>query len=241
MRAPLLLPLALLLVAACSTPESAAPPPLPEVRTWGTMREVLRQGRAEGRVSLDELDAGATVAVGALADLRGEVTVVDGVAHVSEVVTRQGERSVRPRAATSADRAALLVAAEVEAWVELPLEGLADLAALERAVAARLVDPTRAVPFRVEGRAERVELHVLDGACPIARPEGPPPWRHAGEDEGVVLVGFHAPDAVGVLTHHGRSTHTHALLESGVAGHLDAVRLAPGARLWLPAGTAGPR
>jgi len=80
-----------------------------------------------------------------------------------------------------------------------------------------------------------VQLHVPDHSCPIANPDGPPPWRFAGESERVVLAGFHAENSAGRLTHHGTSSHTHALVAGReVSGHLDDVAFPPGARLFLP-------
>ena len=96
--------------------------------------------------------------------------------------------------------------------------------------------PSGRFTFRIEGRAKRLELHVLDHSCPIAAPEGPEPWRYSGEDVPVQLIGFYAENSGGQLTHHGQTTHIHALLpETGLSGHVDAVALADGARLFLPA------
>lgn len=225
----------LALLAGCSAPPRAGW----EVRSWGGVREVLREGRTEGRVELARALGPHSIAVGASAGLAAEITVDRGVVHLVEVVDAAAENGVRARAARPGERAALLVCADVPAWSEHTLPTLADLDALEAAVRSaalqRGLDVARPFPFRVEGRARRIELHVLDGSCPIAYPEGSPPWRFAGEELDVTLIGFHAAGSAGVLTHHGRATHTHALLpERGVSGHLDEVGFEAGARLFLP-------
>jgi acetolactate decarboxylase len=138
------------------------------------------------------------------------------------------------------DRATLLLAVRVPAWSRHELPATADLAELEAAVRAAAEAEGIALdepfPFRVRGRATVVRLHVIRGSCPIAEPDGTPPWRHDDRDVPVRLVGFHAQDAVGVLTHHGRDSHVHAVLADGaIAGHLDEVGLAAGAELLLPA------
>ena len=220
----------LALLAGCV----AAAPRTPLVRHWGEMRAVLREGRTQGRVALADVLGPNSVAVGALEGLAAEVTVVDGVAHLAEVVDATSPEGLRTRRAAPGDRATLLVAAEVDAWEEHALDDVPDLDALERRI-AELAAPTGPLPFRVEGVARRVELHVLDHSCPIAHPDGPAPWRYTGRDEPVTLVGFFAEGAGGVLTHHGRSTHTHALVpRANVSGHLDEVAFAAGARLYLP-------
>jgi len=235
-------PLLLLLAACAASPGNGDDANVeaqgPVVRHWGEMRTVLRQGRTEGRVRLADVVGPDTLALGALEGLAAEITVVDGTVHLAEVVDAAAEDGSRARSATAADRAALLVAADVPAWSDEPLGPVADLHELEERVgelaAARGLG-REPFPFRVEGRAHTVRLHVLNGSCPIAHPDGPPPWRFGGADEATVLVGFHAEGMGGVLTHHGQATHTHAVLtERGVSGHLDDVSFPTGARLFLP-------
>ncbi len=251
MRATLLLPLlALLSSCAAELPSSAeASPPSPDashedrvppvVEHWGAMRDVLRDGRTEGRIELAEVLGPQTFAVGASAGLAAEITVVAGTAHMAEVVDPDSAAGLRLRAPAAGEQATLLLLANVAAWSEHPLPALSDLAALEaslRTIAvANDIDVSRPFPFRVEGVASAVALHVLDHSCPIANPDGPRPWRFAGEDQSAVLVGFYAADSSGRLTHHGQETHTHAVLpEREISGHLDGVTFAPGASLYLP-------
>ena len=196
----------------------------PRVESWGTMRAVLREGRDAGRVELDGLASGGAVGVGALAELAGEVTIVDGAVLVA--VVEGGDRRVT--AAREGDAAALLVRAEVARWREVSLPDCSSYAELEAAVAERLAalgfDPHRPTPVRIRGEALELELHVLAGACPQANPSGPPPWRFRGPVERVELVGFSVEGAAGRFTHHGRGSHLHAVAP-GVMGHLDEVSI----------------
>lgn len=203
------------------------------------MREVLREGRSEGRVELAQALGPHSVAVGASEGLSAEITVDGGSAHLAEVVDAAASDGVRERAPRPGERAALLLCADVPAWSEETLPPVADMDELEALVRSaalvRGLDAAAPFPFRVEGRAKRLALHVFDGSCPIANPDGPPPWRFAGEGLDTVLIGFHADDSAGVLTHHSRSSHTHALLVGrGRSGHLDEVAFGAGARLFLP-------
>lgn len=214
------------LFAGCTAPPAG-------VRTWGTMREVLREGRDAGRVTPVEVATDRTVGVGALAGLAGEVTIVDG--HVWIAVAHDGQPPT-VRNATAADRAALLAVADVARWTEVPLGTCASYDDLERRIAEALaaggLDPTLQ-PVRVRGRASLVRLHVIAGACPIANPDGPSPWRFAGPVEAIELVGLFATGAAGRLTHHDRRSHLHAVAP-GLTGHLDDVALTD-AVLLLPA------
>lgn len=238
------LPLALILGIAASCNSSAATrstdAPFARVECWGEMREVLREGRSHGRVRLRDVVETGTWGVGALAELAGEVTVLDGEATLA--VVRDGELQLR--APRGGDLAALLVLATVEGWRRVELPQACKLADLELVIAQALeragFDPGAApVPLRVEGSFDRLDLHVIAGACPVADPGGAPPWRWSGAGSRGTLVGIHAAGAAGRLTHHGRSTHLHAVVETvegeRVSGHVEELALGADAVLFVPA------
>lgn len=209
-----------LLAAAIGTGCSTSPP---EVRTWGTMREVLREGDSRGRVEITEAIGPDSIAVGALAGLEGEVTVRDG--HAMVAVGSTGE--VRP--ARPGDQAALFVLANVPSWRRITLgDQTLDLDTLEQAIADELArsgfDLRLPVPIRVRGLAQSVSCHVIAGACPIANPDGPAPRRLEQSDVEVELVGVFAEGRAGELTHHTNRSHLHVLAPE-MNGHLDAIEL----------------
>lgn len=222
---------ALLLAIAAASCASA---PGAEVTTWGTLREVLREGHTEARVVLATVAGPNVIGVGALSELRGEVTVVDGRVLVA---VPGGEGAVTVREATGNDAAALLVLADVPAWIEIPVGACASYEELEATIAAHLErrgdDPSLPRPVRVRGRATHLTLHVIAGACPIANPSGPSPWVFSGPVNEVELLGIYVEGAAGVLTHHTHSSHLHAVAD-GLMGHLDEVTLED-AVLLLPA------
>ena len=86
MKITVLLPIALL--AACSS----APTWDGEIETYGTLHEVLRQGKDQGRVVVAEAATRHTVGIGALAGLTGEVVVFEGQMYTSPLqVSRRQE------------------------------------------------------------------------------------------------------------------------------------------------------
>lgn len=222
----LVLPLAL---ASCGGAVSA---PDIEVSTWGTMHEVLREGQSEGRVALTPLANTDGVGVGAMADLAGEVTILNGRVLVASVPEDGSEgfdpSAPRLRDAAAGDTATLLVFAEVPAWEEVRIDDCSSLIKLEGAIADQLrqrgMKTSNPQPIRIRGRARHLAVHVIAGACPIANPSGPPPWSFAGPVEEVELVGFYAEEAAGTLTHHNRHSHLHAVADS-LMGHLDEVSI----------------
>lgn len=211
----------------------------PVVVHWGGMRQVLRDGHTEGRVSLSEVIGPDTVAVGALAGLAAEITIDEGAAHLAEVIDPDSADGLRVRAPVAGEQATLLVLANVKEWTEYSLPEVPYLAALELSVRTTAetngIDVTRPFPFRIEGIASALSLHVLNHSCPIGNPNGPKPWTFSGTDTAAVLIGFYAEDSAGSLTHHGQKSHVHALVTGrDVSGHLDEVRLLPDAKLFLP-------
>jgi len=216
------------------------------VEQHGTMKEVLRDGRTEPRFDLEEIEAGSgVVAVGAMADLQGEVTILDGVAVISRV--RAG--ALESSGAGPGDRATLLILARVEEWVgvvldgEGPLEGAALEDAIERSAGEAGSNLANPFPFVIEGVMREADWHVINGACPMATPAGAmgdrSPWReHGGAGSAGRLVGFFARDSEGVMTHHGSRVHMHVLFRRAdgvVTGHVDQVAVEAGATLRLPA------
>lgn len=216
----------------------------PTVRQFGAMRAVMREGETEARVRLAECVAERHVyAVGALAGLEGEVTIVDGEAWVSRV-EGSGIRCTGPGVGEG-DAATLLTLATVGDWdsVELP-RGAGDIADLEGVVEAeaarRGIDSAKPFPFVVEGEASSLELHVIRGFCPAndAGATDSEAWRLSLDGPTrALLVGFFARDSEGVMTHHGTALHVHALLShkgQRIAGHVDGVGVNRGAVLRLP-------
>ncbi len=221
-RSPVSPVLAVFLVGAGTTSCAAPPADTVAVETWGTMRAALRQGDAVARVSLAGLQSHSAIAVGALADLAGEVTILDG--RVLVAVAEGGECRVSDAPPEAA--ATLLARAEVPAWRALPLPDCSSYDALEAAIGEALdrcgFDRRQPTPVRIRARTPHIEFHVVAGACPIANPTGPPPWRFAGALEQVELVGFYVEAAAGTWTHHDRCTHLHVVAPERM-GHLDAV------------------
>ena len=216
---------------------------------FGQMRAVLGDKQHEGRVLLSDLTKKPhCYAVGAAAELHGEVTICDGDVTVTSVDAQAQPVTDDDEAADL--QATLLVAAYVPRWVERPVYSDVAPDEFERflhesAVAARL-DPSRPFPFLIDGDLADLEIHVINGGCPMrAKRMGetlPPelaPYRGTFAHASGRLVGFYAADAVGKLTHFGTKTHTHVLLDgkddATLTGHVERVGLKAGATLRLPA------
>ena len=209
------------------------------VRWAGAQRDVLG-GDISGRVDLAELAAIPDLyGVGPLEGVRGEVTILRGVPSIARIADG--------RVVTSEAwdvRACFLVWAQVPVWHRRVHDGAAvDLEGIEHAVVVLAreqgIDVSRPFPFLVEAVASDVVLHVLDKRdglphTPERHEQAKVRQRLAGMT--VELIGFHSRHHRGVFTPKDENVHAHARTADGsVSGHVETIRLTPGARIAVPA------
>ncbi|MDG2422978.1 MAG: hypothetical protein P8M22_03260, partial [Phycisphaerales bacterium] len=155
---------------------------------------------------------------------------IDGNAHVTGPTTSPD------------DQATLLTTSHVDDWIELSLPEAGNEYQLASMVVQAAenhgLDTAKPFPFIIEGHFSELDLHVIAGSCPIANPNGEQPWRYTTASPTMgLLVGFHAEDQEGVMTHHGSSVHMHALIhreDNTLTAHVDHVIVEPGAILRIP-------
>ena len=222
----------------------AGPPPSIRVESVGTLREIIHEGRLEGRATLaSALARPHAYALGALARLDGEFIILDGVTWLSRPGEGGRVRSLRSSAGT--DSAALMVVSHVSRWRDIRVARSLTLPALEETLAARAaaagLPPAGPFPFLVEGPVRDLRGHVADGRL---LPPGPSTHeahakaaiRVAREAATVRLLGFYSDHDQGVFTHHDSRLHVHVLVPGeGLAAHVDSVIVTAGAVLRLPA------
>lgn len=216
---------------------------------YGEMRLVLGQGRDEGRVRLGDLTKTAhCYGVGALAGLAGEITVLDGRLMVSRV-----DQAGQPKTDSKEPeehKAAMLVAAYVPSWTQRRIERDVPAEELEsflRAAAQEAgFDTAKPFPFMIEGELTDLDVHIINGACPmrakrlgLSMSPAQQPYQGSFAKMPGRLIGIHAEGAEHRLTHHGTKTHTHALLkdENGqvFTAHVERAGVGAGSVIRLPA------
>jgi alpha-acetolactate decarboxylase len=202
----------------------------------------MHAGDRTAKIGLDDI-AGLShlYAIGALSELRGEVTVVDGEAWLAYPVDADAFRVQRRRG--SQEKAALLVAAQVPSWQQRKTTEELRGPSLDEAVVKLAresgLDTRLPFPFLIEGRFPEVSFHVIDGR------RVPAGTDHGGHVRGAVtrternlratIVGFYSEHHAGVFTHMGEHTHIHVVASSPeVSGHVDAVTVPAGSLFKLP-------
>jgi acetolactate decarboxylase len=224
---------------AASQQQSAPAAPGFEVQWEGKLMRVHREGDASPQVGLAPLATRkGAFAIGPLAGLRGEITVIDGIAHLSRV--RAGHPEIQQ--SWEAD-APFLVYGHVSAWqnVDMP-PTVTNPEALEAylPVAARRlgIDPEAPFPFKLHVPSGRMTYHIMhntDGGDTITRPHQELMAHFEIDARAATLIGVYSTAHAGVFTHHGESTHIHVVSDDGRdAGHLDGADFGEGAKLYLP-------
>lgn len=203
----------------------------------GTMKAV-HHGDVSGKVPLQRFSGRKHLyALGPVAELDGEVTIIDGTAHIAQV--RNGEIKTSNSYAISAS---FLVWAEVSAWrTPIPLgknaENLSQLEVLIEALGREHgLDLSSPFPFILDGSFDLADFHVLS-APPT--PASGVNHRDSAKNFSIKqtkgkIIGFFSTHHEGVFTHHGSATHLHILLENGLSGHVDALAVNSETKIHFP-------
>jgi alpha-acetolactate decarboxylase len=216
---------------------ASAAVPTSEVRVIGQMRRMFVAHDIAPNVDLRNIVREPHVyALGPLAPLKGEVTVVDSQTFVSEPGERQAIVSLDPAA-----RAIFLVYAVVPTWrsISVPtnvgserdLATFIDRSLFAKARSAFLVRGTAlSAQYHIQnyrGRAEDLTHEAHDEAKVLYELSNTP----------VQLVGFFSnrEEDGGSFVHQGQTTHIHIISDDRKSmGHLESITLASGATLLLP-------
>jgi len=167
-------------------------------------------------------------AVGPIAGLSGEITIIDSIPTLASVGP-DGAVQVRTSFDTSAP---FLVWAEVSSWHEegLPrdMRSIVDLEAfLSRRTAEEGLG--EAFPFLLRGEAANVDFHVLDADPEAGHTAGMAAHKEiqAHFETGrsaVRLLGFYSTTHQGLFVHRGALTHIHFVsLDGRQSGHVEDV------------------
>lgn len=211
------------------------------VRAYGQFRLFMQKQDYTPKIGLGAARAvNPTDAVGALSELRGEISMIDGRYIVSY---GGGCSTCRP---PHEEQAGLLGTARVNTWHEavlLPakLEGKALDEFIIAQAKAKGIDTDKPFPLRLSGQLVNVKMHVIEApnagftghgsGIPMAKQDEFAHERIAG-----LVVGFYAPRSIfAVLTHPGEPFHFHWIDEGRKrTAHLDAFGMEKGASLLLP-------
>ena len=214
-----------------------------EVQVHGALRAMFHEGQTGAMVTLDTMLPNPHLyAVGALADLSGEITIIGGKAYLSYP---GGEEDTRTETTSQSNAGAtLLVAAEVSAWHSIITENPICFENLDEAIgklaASAGMNLDERFPFLLEGDFEDLQWHVIDGSRLVSG--GTSHQDHLAASSkarldraSATLVGFYSAGDQGVFTHMGSRTHIHCVFDRPLAsGHVDSVTIPAGTVVQFP-------
>ena len=196
-------------------------------------------GNLEATTSLDTLSQKKHLyALGAVADLNGEIQIFDSKPSNSVVVDSSLQIND-----SYALKAALLVYAEVEQWAAFTMENIRTKEELEKRIFEMAIshgmDVDAPFPFLLEGEVATMDWHVIQWK------EGDTIHNHnkhkeAGlngvlEKRDVEIIGFYSTKHKAVFTHHSTNMHMHFKTDDDtMAGHVDGLVLDKKLILKLP-------
>lgn len=223
--------------ANCSSPVQKPPSSEPHsVSIVGEMRKVMREGRLEGTIRLDTIAKREHLyGLGPMAYLKGEITVLDGVAYRS-VVLPDSSMAVDT---TYAMEAPFFGYANIPSWTESTLpDSVRTLEDIEGYLDAITKDRKRPFFFRLEGMVADAVIHVVN--LPDGSVVTSPDEAHVGQVDYPIkgaeaeLLGFYSTEHKAVFTHHDTFVHIHLITaDRTMMGHVDALTLGSGVRLYL--------
>ena len=212
-----------------------------EVHLIGEMRRMFMAHDIGANVELRTvLKEPHVYALGPLAGLKGEITIVDSQAFASKANPGQAIVILEPDA-----KAIFVVYATVPAWrpVAMPTNVVneSELASfLEHSLPANCRSP-----FLVRATALSARYHIqnFEGKAEDLTHEAHDKAKVFFElsNTSVELVGFftNRDGDGGTFVHQGQTTHIHLISgDRKSMGHLESITLAPGARLFLPEGAS---
>src|SRR5437016_2306932 len=208
-----------------------------DVHVLGEMRRMFTARDIGPNVDLGEVNKEPHLyALGPLAGLKGEITVSDGQVFVSKANGQKPIVTIDPQV-----KSVFLVYASVSAWhsIDIP-ESVRTEKDLATFVESQLPRDTRSA-FRVEGNALTARYHIQNykGSAKALTHEAHDAAKVFLEltNKPVELVGFftNREGDGGSFVHMGQTTHVHILSKDRKQmGHLESIKLGPGARLLLP-------
>jgi len=238
----------LALVGACGQQDEAssqaptAPPAKFSVETIGAQRETIMEGKRDGKIVLSALPEGpGLIALGPIAGLTGEITIVDG--NVS--LARVGSDGLLQTSSERDAAAPFLVWADVSGgWAQSDLPtSVQTIADLEQFVVeqARKAGINGAFPFKVEGAPAKVSIHVLKADPSMPHPAGMDAHKEIQAhfeiaETPVTFAGFYSEEHEGVFTHMGAVSHIHTVtFDRSLSGHVESIEFGGGPfKVFLP-------
>lgn len=205
-----------------------------KVSTVSAMHDMMMSGDTSGKLNLNNIKSKNLYGIGPLENLKGEITIVDGVPYVGTVSSKG-----LPVIEKNWDKSAIFfVHADTRAWKTFkynkPLNSKAELNQLLANTFKELsVDLEEKVLFKVRANATSLKYHIMnlkDGEMISRGSHKSAKKVYTIKNSPVEIIGFWAPKKMmGVYSHKGDRTHLHFIsADEKHSGHIDDLNLGSG-------------
>ena len=217
-------------------------PTIPTLVTHGQLRSINLDNDTAATVGLSEalksLNGGAH-AVGALGELRGEITVWDDTVYLGHAADEPTFEAVTIDEVGDELDATIFFGARTHDWLPIDDFEPGDLESLQEQIGdwRKESEIDGALSFRITDPAATVEWHVVDGErIPdegARNCEERKEYAHQFHTDGepVRIVGLFTTDHTGVVVDHTTSIHAHVITDDARNGHIDELELSDEATL----------
>ncbi len=211
--------------------------------SYGHFKKMVHMKKTKGVAFLTKALVGTNIyAVGAIADGRGEITVIDG-----EIWLNYGQDGLGPavKDVKPDEQAVLLVTAQVPKWRDVIVPHDMTRGEFEKfvvdAAAKAGLNSAQPFPFILSGEFKNLDWHVINGQNSHFQGHGQKgagffnQHRESLTQASAEIIGFYSAQNTGVYTHPGESFHLHVVFKpENRAGHVDGYSISKRTTLKLP-------
>ena len=200
-----------------------------EVKAISSMKKVMKGTDLSANVSWDTLPKAHLFAVAPMNRLKGEVTIIDGKMHASQV-DAENYVTIRNDFEVKSPFTAYTYVAKWESFkTTLTTNSVADIEDfIEKFAKSKGYNLNKPFPFMIKGNFYKLTYHI------ISKPENQIKHNHKLHKKAKrvfdlqnvngELLGFYSQKHEGVFTHKDKFIHVHFVNENN-AGHLDALNI----------------
>lgn len=200
------------------------------VQVRGALSKIMRENDFSAHVRLDTLDRKNLYALGPIADLKGEIAILDGRMLISAKNTEGGISTDT----TAQHAAAMLVFSRVAVWDTLRMsekvDGMAQLQTLiEKAAHQQGRQLDKPFPFLIKTRTKSLNWHIIDwqkGTAHTMDNHQQFALKQTFQDAELTLLGFYSDHHHSIFTHHTTNMHIHVVSgKPSLAAHVDNLEI----------------
>lgn len=207
-----------------------------EVHVSGAMSNVMKKGQLYGTIRLDTIRQPHLYGLGPVEYLTGEITIVDGKAYTSTVLSPTAMEVKE----TFDLEAPFFVYTRVDDWKEYALpDSVTDIETLERHLDNISRNAKRPFAFKLEGVVPSAKIHIvnLPPGSKVTKPADAQKGKtyYPVKNMDAQIIGFFSTEHQTVFTHHDRYIHMHLVSKDRkTMGHIDELLLKKDLKLYLP-------